>query len=632
MNYSVVLDLKGNILEKLKLVDEELKSINKRARNVRVNGGGLGRRDPASASRNILSDETERKIRGIQYKFRHYRFLDFSGLLKGMENTQRARKRLLDNFWSNSTSISGARRNFGNFINMFSEFSKTVLNTIPVIKQAVIGLGALAAIKFTGPLLGGIAYKLGRNSLMSEGTNTAIQNIAAYDMVRLTRGNDFNNIYRSATDIALKTGASRAGTVSLLNTLSGLTVGGTKLNDRDANFFANVASKISAVSGRDMQLVGLNLQQLLTTWQGIDMKELFKSVPLIEKYIFDIRARSKNKGEDIYSFIRNNPQAIIDAFAQLLESFNLPESAIARGRVTLSEEELGITKTKSLEKFYVAIADLSVSINKSLEKLYEELGKVNWRPILNSFENFITDIISIGASFAKFLQSDEFIRIKNIISNAAKGAAAGYVAGGPIGAGVGGIAGTLYGGLKDPDKYSPEQRALFSKFYDYNNFSRMSLTRFGFRSTSLFRDDEGKLRYSSVKNDPTLIKLTHAEYGEIAKKLSFGSKRLNQMGRDFLRGVGVEETIKEVLSSMDNYKPQVKGTPGEDEAGKMQSLTRGSRALIINFNKSIVEMINNMQPNDTEALLKEMEEVAENAVTRGLHIAFNNATLAASSQ
>lgn len=629
MNYSVVLDLKGNILEKLKLVDEELKSINNRARNVRVNGGGLGRRDPASASRNILSDETERKIRGIQYKFRHYRFLDFSGLLKGMENTQRARKRLLDNFWSNSTSISGARRNFGNFINMFSEFSKTVLNTIPVIKQAVIGLGALAAIKLTGPLLGGIAYKLGRNSLMSEGTNTAIQNIAAYDMVRLTRGNDFNNIYRSATDIALKTGASRAGTVSLLNTLSGLTVGGTKLNDRDANFFANVASKISAVSGRDMQLVGLNLQQLLTTWQGIDMKELFKSVPLIEKYIFDIRARSKNKGEDIYSFIRNNPQAIIDAFAQLLESFNLPESAIARGRVTLSEEELGITKTKSLEKFYVAIADLSVSINKSLEKLYEELGKVNWRPILNSFENFITDIISIGASFAKFLQSDEYIRIKNIISNAAKGAAAGYVVGGPVGAGVGGIAGTIYGGIKEPDIYSPEQRALFSQLSN-NNLLKNSLTNFGVVSRTLYRDKEGVLRYSSVNNVPSTIKLSRDEYSKLVKELSFGSNRYKQMGYDLLKGVGTEEAIKAVLANMDNYKPHVK--PGEDEAGKMQSLTRGSRALIINFNKSIVEMINNMQPNDTEALLKEMEEVAENAVTRGLHIAFNNATLAASSQ
>ena len=631
MNYSVVLDLKGNILEKLKLVDEELKSINKRARNVRVNGGGLGRRNQASASRNILSDETERKIRGIQYKFRHNRFLDFSGLLKGMENTQRARKRFLDNFWSNSTSISGARRNFGNFINMFSEFSKTILNTIPVIRQAVIGLGALAAIKLTGPLLGGIAYKLGRNSLMSEGTNTAIQNIATYDMVRLTRGNDFNNIYRTATDIALKTGSSRAGTISLLNTLSGLTVGGTKLNDRDANFFANVASKISAVSGRDMQLVGLNLQQLLTTWQGIDMKELFKSVPLIEKYLFDIRARSKNQGEDIYSFIRNNPQALIDAFAKFAESFNLPESAIARGRVTLSEEELGITKTKSLENFYVAIADLSVSINKSLEKLYEELGKVNWRPILNSFEDFITDIISIGASFAKFLQSDEFVRIKNIISNAAKGVAAGFVAGGASGAGVGGILGTLYGGIKEPDIYSPEQRALFSKLKTDSRLKYI-LTTIGISAETLYRDKEGILRYSSENISPSNIRLSNAEYFKLIKELSYGPKRYQQMGYNLLKGVGTEESIKSVLASMDNYKPQVKGTPGEDEAGKMQSLTRGSRALIINFNKSIVEMINNMQPNDTEALLKEMEEVAENAVTRGLHIAFNNATLSASSQ
>lgn len=626
MNYSVVLDLKGNILEKLKLVDEELKSINNRARNVRVNGGGLGRRYPASASRNILIEETERKIRGIQYKFRHYRFLDFSGLLKGLENTQRARKRLLDNFWSNSTSISGARRNFGNFINMFSEFSKTVLNTIPVIKQAVIGLGALAAIKLTGPLLGGIAYKLGRNSLMSEGTNTAIQNIATYDMVRLTRGNDFNNIYRNAMDIALKTGASRAGTISLLNTLSGLTVGGTKLNDRDANFFANVASKISAVSGRDMQLVGLNLQQLLTTWQGIDMKELFKSVPLIEKYIFDIRARSKNKGEDIYSFIKNNPQALIDAFAQFAESFNLPESAIARGRVSLSEEELDITKTKSLEKFYVAIADLSVSINKSLGKLYEELGKVNWRPILNSFENFITDIISIGASLAKFLQSDEFKRIKNIISNAAKGAVVGGAAGGLKGAAVGGIAGALYGGAKSTVDY--ESKDLLMQLRNPALYYKLILS--GITSKTLFRDKEGVLRYSSENNTPSNITLTKNEYHKLLTTLSYGSERYKKMGYDLLKGVGTEEAIKAVLANMDNYKPHVK--PGEDEAGKMQSLTRGSRALIINFNKSIVEMINNMQPNDTEALLKEMEEVAENAVTRGLLIAFNNATLAASSQ
>ena len=630
MNYSVVLDLNGNILEKLNLVDDKLKDINRKARNVRVNGGGSGSFS-SSASRNIIDSKTERGFRYLNYKFRHNKFFDFSQTFQKLEDAERARRRFHQNFWSNATSISGARRNFGNFLNMFNEFSQVVLKTIPILRQFVTGMGALIGINAIGVVGGGLLYKFGKRSLMGESVTTAIQNTATYDMVRLTRGSDFENIYKNASDIATKTGASRSGTVSLLNTLSGLTVGNTKLNDRDANFFANVASRISAVSGRDMQIVGLNLQQLLTTWQGIDMKELFKSVPLIEKYVFDLRAQSKNKGEDIYSFIRNNPQSLIDAFAKFSESYNLPDVAVARGRVALSEEELSMSKTKSLEKFYIAIADLSVSINKALERLYAEIGKIDFKPLLNTFEDFVMSIISIGSSFAKFLQSDEFIRIKNIISNAAKGVVAGYAVGGPIGGGVGGIAGTLYGGLKDPDKYSPEQRALFSQLSN-NSLLKNNLIRFGIRSTSLFRDDEGKLRYSSVNNAPTTIKLSKDEYTQLIKELSFGSKRLNQMGFDLLRGVGTEQTIKDVLAGMDNYKPKIQGVSGDEETGKLQSLTRGSRALIINFNKSIVEMINNMQPNDTESLLKEMEEVAENAVTRGLHIAFNNATLTASSQ
>lgn len=628
MNYSVVLDLKGNILEKLNLVDDKLKDINRKARNVRVNGGGSGSFS-SSASRNIIDSKTERGFRYLNYKFRHNKFFDFSQTFQKLEDAERARRRFQQNFWSNATSISGARRNFGNFLNMFTEFSQVILKTIPILRQFVTGMGALIGINAIGVVGGGLLYKFGKRSLMGESVTTAIQNTATYDMVRLTRGSDFENIYKNASDIATKTGASRSGTVSLLNTLSGLTVGNTKLNDRDANFFANVASRISAVSGRDMQIVGLNLQQLLTTWQGIDMKELFKSVPLIEKYVFDLRAKSKNKGEDIYSFIRNNPQALIDAFAKFSESYNLPDVAVARGRVALSEEELSMSKTKSLEKFYIAIADLSVSINKALERLYAEIGKIDFKPLLNTFEDFVMSIISIGSSFAKFLQSDEFIRIKNIISNAAKGVVAGYAVGGPIGGGVGGIAGTLYGGLKDPDKYSPEQRALFSQLSN-NSFLKNNLIRFGIKSTSLFRDDEGKLRYSSVNNAPTTIKLSKDEYTQLIKELSFGSKRLNQMGFDLLRGVGTEQTIKDVLASMDNYKPKIQGVSNDEE--KLKNLTRGSRALIINFNKSIVEMINNMQPNDTESLLKEMEEVAENAVTRGLHIAFNNATLTASSQ
>ena len=151
-----------------------------------------------------------------------------------------------------------------------------------------------------------------------------------------------------------------------------------------------------------------------------------------------------------------------------------------------------------------------------MEGLFTEIGKIDFKPLLNTFEDFVMSIISIGSSFAKFLQSDEFIRIKNIISNAAKGVVAGYAVGGPIGGGIGGIAGTLYGGLKDPDKYSPEQRALFSQLSN-NSFLENNLIRFGIKSTSLFRDDEGKLRYSSVNNAPTTIKLSKDEYTQLIR-------------------------------------------------------------------------------------------------------------------
>ena len=130
---------------------------------------------------------------------------------------------------------------------------------------------------------------------------------------------------------------------------------------------------------------------------------------------------------------------------------------------------------------------------------------------------------------------------------------------------------------------------------------------------------------------PSTIKLSEEEYSKLIKKLSFGSRGYNEMGYDILKGGNFEEAVRNILAGTDSYKPTIISGAG-NETGKMESLTRGSRSLIINFNKSVVEMINNMQPNDTESLLKEMETMAEDAVARGLHIAFNNATLAATSQ
>lgn len=634
MNYSVTLDLKGNILEKLNLVDSKLSSINRKSRNVRVSG--VGGANSSHASR-YIPDDMYRRLTGFRYRFRHNRYFNFDETERRLERAYRARSRFVNNFWSNSTYISGARRNFGNFLVMFNEFSSTLLRTIPALGTVVKSLGAIFGINAAQIVGGGLLYKFGKRSLMSESMNTAIQNSATYDMVRLTRGKDFNNLYNTATRISETTGAGRAGSMALLNTLSGLNIGNTRLNDRDAAFFANAAARISAMSGRDMNIVGLNLQQLLTTWQGIDMKELFKSVPIIEKYVLDLRANAKNKGDNIYSFIRENPQALVDAFAKLIESYQLGDVAIAKGRMQLSEEQLSLTKMKALEKFYVGVSEVSIGINKMLEKLYTELGKVDWTPLLRTFEDFMSGIINFATSFAKFLQSDEFKRISNIISGAIKGAGAGGILGSVIpglgtavGIGAGGIIGSVGGYFSDIDAYSTEQKELYSRLYN-NSLLKNILTKSGFKSNSLFRDEEGKLRYSSVNISPSTIKLSKEEYNKLIEKLSFGSRGYNAMGYDILKGGNFEEAVRNILAGTDSYKPTITSAAG-NETGKMEKLTRGSRSLIINFNKSVVEMINNMQPNDTESLLKEMETMAEDAVARGLHIAFNNATLAATSQ
>lgn len=189
----------------------------------------------------------------------------------------------------------------------------------------------------------------------------------------------------------------------------------------------------------------------------------------------------------------------------------------------LSEEQLSLTKMKALEKFYVGVSEVSIGINKMLEKLYTELGKVDWTPLLRTFEDFMSGIINFATSFAKFLQSDEFKRISNIISGAVKGAGAGGILGSiipglgtAVGIGAGGIIGSVGGYFSDIDAYSPEQKELYSRLYN-NNFLKNTLTKIGFKSNSLFRDEEGKLRYSSVNLSPSTIRLSEGEYHDLVK-------------------------------------------------------------------------------------------------------------------
>lgn len=621
--YQIELNLKGDLNAKLDDAIKKAQNLKSITNNIGGRGGSFN--NPAGGRRYNpyphIPEERMNLWRRMNYAAYRYPFANNRHLLRNIDRYYQARQRFQNNFIANSFTYSGWQRNLGNFANLIGSVGKAALQTIPALKSVIGTLGGIVGLKALSIAGGGLLYRWGRNNLMSEQTSQAISNVSQYNMARLAQGSGYNEMFRNATDIVTQTGGSRAGLVSLMNTMTGLTVGDTKLSSRDAQWFGQLAAKISAVSGRDLQIVGLNLQQLLTTWQGIDMKELFKSVPLIEKYVFDLRAQSKNKGEDIYSFIRENPQALIKAFEKFIGQFELPRAGVLKGRVQLSEENLEADKLEYLEDFYEDIANISIHINESLSKLYKTFGEGYdgsiFQKAISAFDSFISGIIDVGTKIINWI--NEHPTISSFIGGFGSGALVGSSAG-PIGSVVGGLV-------------SGTTAALWSKVPEYNLTKEQAINKLKgtiLRTNYLYREPSDDKLYksdylaSAVKDIKlsaddienlfnNLNNLRTKEAKDLIKRLRYYTPDLTALSRAF------ELTSKEFIPA-----PTV--SPVKDETGRMKDLSKGSKSLIINFNKSIVDMDNHINTTDPSTIMREIEDYVSQAIARGLNIAFNQAT------
>ena len=658
-DYSITLNLKGDILQKLNLVEKKIDTISKKAKSVGVSGGGSkgNSLQNASSLRYSQSTRNNNSLDLLKYRIAHRSLIDMNGYLEGMRNFSSARRYFFKNFWRNSFSFEGIYNNIGNLTSMITNLGNVALKAVPALGTIVKTFAAISAIRLGANVAGFIAYNRGKKSLLSEETQTAISNITNYEMVKTSRGNKkFDEFFNVATDISQKTGASRVGTISLLNTLSGLNVGGKKLTDKDAAFFAEAAAKISAASGRDMQIVGLNLQQILTTWQGIDIKELFKSLPILEKYLFDIKEKYKQNDVGIYEFLRKNPSALIEIFARFMQEFNLPEQAKSVGKVRLSEEELNMAKTGFFDKYYEQVAETTIQINKFKSQIYEALGNIDWKSLMTQVRFFFEGITSIATTFINLISNIDFVKLNSILKYAARGAAIGGTAGAVVGtaafgntaagAGIGTAGGAVVGGTygyffgdsqEEVDK--KDWIALKKIIYPEKGKNIYDiLHENGYLSTNIYRDDQAELKYSSLGiGRQNKIILGHSELWDLIGNQLDKNPTLVRDLLDIHKKSGLspdffDTLLKNTIAGGYNYKPEISGTNtvgGSSDAEQLKDLTRGSRSLIINFNKSIVEMVNNLSPTNTEELLGKIEEITEEAITRGLHIALNNATLAA---
>lgn len=629
--YQIELNLKGDLNAKLDDAIKKAQNLKSITNNIGGRGGSFN--NPAGGRRYNpyphIPESYMRDFRRLNYWLYRKDWLSNRGSFSNIDRAFQARQRLTNNFIANSFTYSGWQRNLGNFANLIGAVGKAALQAVPLIKPLIGAIGAIGGVAGGVALGGGLLYRFGKNQLLSESTAQAISNSAQYRMAQLGQGTAYSSLYNTATRITEQTGGSRAGLVSLMNTLSGLTLGNTKLTQKDAQWFGEVAAKISAVSGRDLQIVGLNLQQLLTTWQGIDMKELFKAVPLIEKYVFDLRAQSKNKGEDIYSFIRENPQALIEAFSRFMTQFQLPKVGVVKGRMQLSDENLEIKKLEYLERFYEDVGNVYQNINFSLEKLYQSLGSNYegsiYQDMLTSFDNFVymlTKTISgiantadgfvksirnvfNGNALMRFFQLPQYIQHRlsgHNDSDAWKYAQADWNRWFGTGVDTSKYKGNIYRDLAKANLLSGD---YLTDKYSMNEKGILSPSTSGQKIRFRLNNNSVEYILNKLENSPLL------RDRDLLERISKGDK-------------GAKWEAIKLLVRDSSSSPKIDSVG--DETGRMKDLSKGSKSLIINFNKSIVDMDNHINTTDPSTIMREIEDYVSQAIARGLNIAFNQAT------
>lgn len=413
--YSVILNLEGNMN---KVLDEAIAK-------VRMLNAELGK-TPRNVAPGLIPGRTPRTLPYDDEKsiWRNYRHIppgwkdkifqtnnwlgrhnppfDNKGFLHNVDRTFKNLQQFSNEFLRNSFTLYGIRRNFSNAVKVISSFSRTAGAAVPAIGTAG-SIGGSALIGQGIPALaGGLGYWAGMRTLKSQSMQEAAANNMRYNMARHSLGEGYDDAFRAASDIAVSTGSSRVGTLDLISTLTGLNVGGKLLSQEQASYLANITAKLAHASNRDMGVVGLNMQQILTSWQGIDIKELIKSVPLIGKFLQDER-RKAGSNEDIYAFVRSNPQAFFRALEEFNKTVKISPVAMARGQIALNRENFFLKLEKLFEPVAERMADANTKLydilGEAAEEFFSEQNLNNVDSIINNFLEASKTLLGAAAKF-----------------------------------------------------------------------------------------------------------------------------------------------------------------------------------------------------------------------------------------
>lgn len=695
--YSVVLNLEGNMnsvldsaIAKSRILNSELGKVSRNASagsrtRRRKKTGEISEEDLFKRYPHIPSGWQNRVFR-FNSKLERSPLLSHNGFLRNVDRTFKNLQRFSDEFLRNSFTLYGVRENFANAVKVISSFSRTAGAAVPAIGTAG-SIGGSALIGQGIPALaGGLGYWAGMRTLKSQSMQEAAANNMRYNMARHSLGEGYDDAFRAASDIAVSTGSSRVGTLDLISTLTGLNVGGTLLSQEQASYLANITAKLAHAGNRDMGVVGLNMQQILTSWQGIDIKELIKSVPLIGKFIQDER-RKAGSNEDIYAFVRSNPQAFFRALEEFNKTVKISPVAMARGQIALNRENFFL----KLEKLFEPVAKRMADINT---KLYDILGDVaeeffsnqnldNVDSILDNFQKASKTLLKAAAKFGNaainvgsWTVENPWTTIAGLYALFGKGSLQMKVA--TI------IAGSIIDGNKKADNKAKEVagKELLSRPERYIAFNEMlaasGIPASKYKETADYvfshPDDEkskqllgataryihGSSYLDRLKFRDKGFRAIEQEYGpwswefiQYALSDAWNMAKIGFFERPRVGFNGVPYKIspsetKDQEKAQEDFNNAIKGweipnkhpddyikpitdsfdtqSVGQSDTQTIRGMSGTTRALVINFNREIVSMPTTINANDVEDIKQQLEPAIEDMIVRGLTIALNNST------
>ena len=695
--YSVVLNLEGNMnsvldsaIAKSRILNSELGKVSRNASagsrtRRRKKTGEISEEDLFKRYPHIPSGWQNRVFR-FNSKLERSPLLSHNGFLRNVDRTFKNLQQFSNDFLRNSFTLYGVRKNFGNAVNIISQFAHTAGTAFPALGAAG-RIGGAAVIGYGAPALaGGLGYWAGMRTLKSQSMQEAAANNMRYNMARHSLGEGYDDAFRAASDIAVSTGSSRVGTLDLISTLTGLNVGGTLLSQEQASYLDNITAKLAHASNRDMGVVGLNMQQILTSWQGIDIKELIKSVPLIGKFLQDER-RKAGSNEDIYAFVRSNPQAFFRALEEFNKTVKISPVAMARGQIALNRENFFL----KLEKLFEPVAKRMADINT---KLYDILGDVaeeffsnqnldNVDSILDNFQKASKTLLKAAVKFGNAAIDVGSWTVENPWTTTAglyalfgKGSLQMKVA--TI------IAGSIIDGNKKADNKAKEVagKELLSRPERYIAFNEMlaasGIPASKYKETADYvfshPDDEkskqllgataryihGSSYLDRLKFRDKGFRAIEQEYGpwswefiQYALSDAWNMAKIGFFERPNVGFNGVPYKIpspktKDREKAQEDFNNAIKGweipnkypddyikpitdsfdtqSVGQSDTQTIRGMSGTTRALVINFNREIVSMPTTINANDVADIKQQLEPAIEDMIVRGLTIALNNST------